>query len=699
MWRKMKLGTKIVVGFAALLVIATMLGTVAVWNMKGVEGQSQLLSKEYAPEVALANNLERATFATVLEMRCFGLTEQQAYFDRGQKYLAEVKKFVEECKKLSGQSPHLIKLKDAIEKASTTLNKFDGLVQQTVKFQQDLAATRDRLNKAAKSFLESCDAFANVQNERMKQDLKDNVGEEILSERVQQLTLIASIIETGGACRVAAWKAQASRDPSIIEGATTGFDEMDRKFDSIGAINHIDSIRKELEAAQQAAHEYRAALNDLKTAWTSLQNVNTERAGIGNELLAQARETAETGIKHTLEIADQASTSLSAASNTMVGGLIAAIVIGTVLALFITRGITRALHTIISGLSSSAEQVAGAASQVAQSSQSMAEGASQQAASLEETSASLEEMASMTRQNADNAGQARTNSDQASTAAEAGQGTTTRMGQELTDRIVGMNEAIQKIKASADQTAKILKTIDEIAFQTNLLALNAAVEAARAGEAGKGFAVVAEEVRNLAQRSAEAAKSTAVLIEESQLNADNGVKVSAEVSTILKQAVEVEIARSFANTVTATNQVKRLIGEVAAASSEQSKGVEQINTAVSEMDRVTQTNAATAEECASASEELSAQAREMQDMVDSLIKLVRGADGVVASTPAAKAHAPQQLKNVPSIVSTTTTTRRGKRNVMNPVPAAINRVATLNGHSNGKQSTVIPLTEEELSTF
>ena len=185
-----------------------------------------------------------------------------------------------------------------------------------------------------------------------------------------------------------------------------------------------------------------------------------------------------------------------------------------------------------------------------------------------------------------------------------------------------MGEAIGKIKSSSDQTAKIIKTIDEIAFQTNLLALNAAVEAARAGDAGKGFAVVAEEVRNLAQRSAEAAKNTASLIEESQQNADNGVAVSRKWAGILTQIVE------------SVQKLTQLIGEVSAASQEQSKGIEQIGTAVTQMDKLTQSNAANAEESASASEELAAQAKELGDMVQMLVGIVKGAAarGAITST-------------------------------------------------------------------
>jgi methyl-accepting chemotaxis protein len=173
-----------------------------------------------------------------------------------------------------------------------------------------------------------------------------------------------------------------------------------------------------------------------------------------------------------------------------------------------------------------------------------------------------------------------------------------------------MSQAIEKIKASSDETAKIIKTIDEIAFQTNLLALNAAVEAARAGEAGMGFAVVADEVRNLAQRSAEAAKNTAYLIEESKANSENGVAVSKEVAVILNDIAQ------------AAKKVKQLVSEVSAASEEQAQGIAQVNMAVTQMDQVTQASAASAEETASASEELSSQAQELNQMVDDLVGIV-----------------------------------------------------------------------------
>ncbi len=280
---------------------------------------------------------------------------------------------------------------------------------------------------------------------------------------------------------------------------------------------------------------------------------------------------------------------------------IGAVILGVFCAVVITRGIIRALERIIAGLTEGADQVNDAAAQVAAASQQLANGASEQASSLEETSSALEEMAAMTRTNADNARQANDLSEQARSAAQRGDQTTDQL-----------NRAMNAINESSGQISKIIKVIEEIAFQTNLLALNAAVEAARAGEHGKGFAVVADEVRNLAQRAAQASGEITSLIADSVNKTKEGAEVAGEVSTALGAIV---------GDVT---KVTDLINGIAQASQDQAQGVDQVNIAVSQMDKVTQQNASGAEESASAAEELSAQAEQVKGMVIELRGMITG---------------------------------------------------------------------------
>ncbi len=284
-------------------------------------------------------------------------------------------------------------------------------------------------------------------------------------------------------------------------------------------------------------------------------------------------------------------------------------VITVAFAYVLAHSISEAIERVVVKMLAGSNEVAAAAGQVSTASQTLAEGSSEQAASIEETSASLEEMSGMTQRNAENAQKANDLARQARTAADKGAAD-----------MQAMATAMQAIKASSDDVAKILKAIDEIAFQTNILALNAAVEAARAGEAGMGFAVVADEVRNLAQRSAQAAKETAVKIEGAIRNTGQGVALSNQVAVTLNDIVS------------KARQMDELAAEVAGASREQTQGITQINAAVGQMDKVTQSNAASAEESAAAAEELNAQALAMKHVVVELQKLVSGRAATAASS-------------------------------------------------------------------
>jgi len=281
--------------------------------------------------------------------------------------------------------------------------------------------------------------------------------------------------------------------------------------------------------------------------------------------------------------------------------VVAIVVLMAAAAFLIARSIAGPIQAVSHRLVDSTARVASVSAQVSGSSKVLSDGATEQAAAIEETSSSLEEMASMTKKNAENPNQA--------------DGLMKQVEQfvsQSNESITKLNASMLEITRASEETQKIIKTIDEISFQTNLLALNAAVEAARAGEAGAGFAVVADEVRNLAMRAADSARSTAGLIEGTITKVKEG-------SGLMNITHE-----SFMKVSSSAGKVADLIAEIAAASREQSQGIDQVNKAVVDVDKVTQQNAANAEESSSASEELAAQADQMKAMVNELLALIGG---------------------------------------------------------------------------
>jgi len=411
----------------------------------------------------------------------------------------------------------------------------------------------------------------------------------------------------------------SAQERKAIEEATL---EDTRKFRAADKIyNTVITTPEQRQAYDELGRRHEKYLA-LRASY--LQVVETDQVAARKILTVDMKAALEAFSEQTLMMMQKAaddgdaggkslvSTARSTSLTLMVIGLLG-IGLSAGFAFFIIRGTNRALTSVATTLNEAATQVTAAAAQVSNASQSLAEGSSEQAASLEETSASLEEINSQTMRNTESADNARTLADDTRQATEQG---TRQMG----EMVAAMND----IKVSSDNIAKIIKTIDEIAFQTNILALNAAVEAARAGEAGAGFAVVAEEVRNLAQRAAQAARETAGKIDDSIQKSARGADLSTRVSDGLGQIAE------------KINRMNELVGEIATASKEQAQGVKQVGGAVSAMDKITQSNAGNAEETASAATELKSQATSMLENVGHLMALVRGGTGAAETAASSR---------------------------------------------------------------
>lgn len=604
MFHNLSLGKKITSGFSVIIIIALALGTTAIVNMNSVSKKSNMLAYEYVPEVNIATQFRGASNRVMYQMRGYGITGEEKYLKQARVEIEALNESLAKLKELEANTTNLQKLKKIIPELEGYISEYLRAVEQTVEIQAGVDTARIQMDISAAAYMKSCVDYLSVQNERMENEIRR--GNTKL-DRHYKITLANDIIDAGNAIRVQNFKGQSLRDETLLSEALRTFKSKQNLFDELRKYTRLEADLKEIGKTEEASRAYISAVESYLKYSAELKELGNQRDEHGRNLIASAKSTASAGLEAADQIAKDADTSLQGAIAVMIIGLVIAVGASIILSYFIIRGITASMNKIITHLSSGASQVSSASTQISGSSSMLASGASEQASSLEEISSSLEQLVAMTKQNADNAQNA------SSLMGESRSNTSNG-----TDAMNKLSNAIDKIKTSSDDTAKIVKNIDEIAFQTNLLALNAAVEAARAGDAGKGFAVVAEEVRNLAQRSAEAAKDTASLILESQSNAQDGVTLADETLEAINSIAE------------STEKVGALIDEITVASKEQNVGLGQISDATMQLEQVTQSNASNAEESAAASVELNSQAESVNEMVESLNRLMRGAGNTAA---------------------------------------------------------------------
>ncbi len=611
---KWTIGKKLIVSFLCVAGITLILGILAIFNMSRVTTVANTLVTDNVPALSVANNVERSALSTMYEARGYAYTEEDRFLVGARKNLEATKSYLEEAKAHAAKQNMDVLGKNAAiaEKAA---NHYEQLLNQTVEQTDALKKIVLASDVAAKNFVAVVEDYLNTQESALDSSLKEietsaskvdteeareKTSAEI-ADRTWKMKTANEIMDEGNAIIINTWRSIADRDPEHFRKTMELFPEITRRLDDLQRVTKQEANLRQIADCRAAANAYLQAMKDFLEGWLARESLTVKRGVVAQEVLDAAQGTAADGLSGTTDAARHAASLLTSSSTILVIGVAVAVLLAIALGILISRSINHALKKLADGLGNGAEQVTAASGQVSSASQSLAQGASEQASSLEESSAALEEMASMTRQNADNANKA-----------DVLMGETKKVVGEGARAVEQVSGAIGQIKNSARETAKIIKTIDEISFQTNLLALNAAVEAARAGEAGKGFAVVAEEVRNLARRAADAAKNTSELIETSQKNADSSV-------TLVEN-----LTKTFVGIQESSGKVATLVTEIAAASKEQAQGIEQVNTGVAEMDKVVQQNAANAEESASASEELSSQAQELKNMVEDLMEMVGG---------------------------------------------------------------------------
>ena len=582
----------------------------ALYVMRGVGQEARVLSNQYMPQTQMASHMERSLLKAMVDMQGYQVSFDKSYLASSRKNLEGMKKQLDEAHKLVQQYPHLETLKTNATKAAKSLAEYEGLVQETEKAVGDIHKIRARLEASAQDFLKTCREFADDQQDKLNKNFESGgASPAVLKDLLDAFDGINDVISIDYVIQLDTARSQILRDPKILSEAMGKFNEMENRLSSMQKKATDTMNIGQLDDVRMAASDYENHMKRLLSTFQKLSDLEKHRQIAGDTVLQAAMITANTGIESAEKKAGRVDQVLARSTFLLFAGIIVGMILSLALSIFITRSITKPLAGYIDNLRESAQEVTQASDTLSTESQAMAQGASQQAAALEETSSSLEEMASMSRQNADNASQANVLSGEAA-----------KTLQNAGSTIENLISAMQGVSKASEDTAKILKSIDEIAFQTNLLALNAAVEAARAGQAGAGFAVVADEVRNLAQRAAQSAKDTAVLIDDTIAKVKLGSSLVSETSD------------NFSALSSSTEKVINLVAEISGASEEQAQGAQQINKAITELDKVVQQNAANAQEGAGASELLKAQANQLSSVVTGLVSMVNGARHQEAET-------------------------------------------------------------------
>nr|MBF0222297.1 HAMP domain-containing protein [Desulfobulbaceae bacterium] len=672
---KMKLAVKIGLGFGSLIVIACVLGGIAVTKMGGVSTLSNRLAAEYVPEIEVAYDLDRYARQTMYAMRGYTFTGDPSFLASAHKEIEELDKALVTAEELAAKSQHLVKLKEQLTLISSDVADYEKLVDETAKTDEAMDAAKDKLSASARAYMESANAFLAGQNEKMKEEADAGVSSEKIKERLQKITWINDVIDLGNSVQLANWKAQAERNVEGVVDALKYFEAIDGKLSELATITRLPDDIARLKTIREGEHGYKLAMENLIENWKRMDELGKLRNNLGNEVKDATKITIESGLAGTNKISNETMTALGTASSIMIWGLVIALILGVVIAFFITRSITtpiskavamlkamsegnisgrlkmanndeigemaaamdtmaesltkmmKDIDTGVGTLSSSSTEMASVAAQMSTGAETTVTKSNTVASAAEEMNSNMASVAAAMEQASTNVSTVASGAEQMSSSiAEIAQNAA-KAKENANNAVERTNQASAQVNIlgeAAEEIGVVSETIKAISDKTNLLALNATIEAARAGEAGKGFAVVANEIKELAKQTADATGDIGKKLQLIQKSTGSTVTEIEEVGKAINMVDEVvsAIAAAVEQQNAATKEISENVGQASLGLQEINENVNQSSAAAGQVAKeITEVNEA-ANEMSNSSAQVQQSAADLSKLAEQLKEMV-----------------------------------------------------------------------------